>query len=72
VIAEGVETEAQLLFLRRFGCDEMQGFYFAPSMTAEDCGRALTENWNLSDGRPAAAPLLEAVALGGESRAKTL
>ncbi|MES3022133.1 MAG: EAL domain-containing protein [Pseudomonadota bacterium] len=29
VIAEGVEKDAQLAYLRRHGCDEMQGYYFS-------------------------------------------
>jgi EAL domain-containing protein (putative c-di-GMP-specific phosphodiesterase class I) len=29
VIAEGVETEAQLSYLRERGCDQIQGFYFS-------------------------------------------
>jgi len=32
VVAEGVETENQLDFLRQSGCDQVQGFYFARPM----------------------------------------
>jgi diguanylate cyclase (GGDEF)-like protein len=35
VVAEGVETDHELAELRRFGCDAVQGFYFARPMTAE-------------------------------------
>jgi diguanylate cyclase (GGDEF)-like protein/PAS domain S-box-containing protein len=35
VIAEGVETEAQLSFLRALRCDEIQGYYFSKPLTAD-------------------------------------
>jgi len=35
VIAEGVEDEAQLLFLRKNHCDEIQGYYFSRPLTSD-------------------------------------
>jgi len=41
VVAEGVEDEAQLAFLRTNGCDEMQGFLFSQAIPAGECGDLL-------------------------------
>jgi diguanylate cyclase (GGDEF)-like protein len=35
VIAEGVETEAQMSFLRAHQCDEIQGYYFSKPLAAD-------------------------------------
>lgn len=44
VVAEGVETEAQLTFLRDQGCDDIQGFLFSRPISAEAFERWLREN----------------------------
>ena len=37
VVAEGVETEAQLHFLRSHRCDEIQGYWLSPPLEADAC-----------------------------------
>lgn len=36
VVAEGVETAAQLEFLKNAGCSEYQGYYFSPPLAANE------------------------------------
>lgn len=44
VIAEGVESEAQMAFLELHHCDDMQGYYFSPPLPAQDVTLLLREN----------------------------
>jgi diguanylate cyclase (GGDEF)-like protein/PAS domain S-box-containing protein len=41
VIAEGVETRAQLNFLQLHGCNEGQGYYFSPPVVAEQAEKLI-------------------------------
>ncbi|MFZ2633160.1 MAG: EAL domain-containing protein [Desulfosalsimonadaceae bacterium] len=43
VIAEGIETEGQLSYLRAQHCDEMQGFYFSKPLPCRDLEQLLRE-----------------------------
>jgi EAL domain-containing protein (putative c-di-GMP-specific phosphodiesterase class I) len=41
VIAEGVETQEQLSFLRSHQCDEMQGYWYSKPLPAADMAKLL-------------------------------
>jgi len=44
VVAEGVETAEQSLFLNDNGCDYLQGFFFSKPVKAEELQQLLAEN----------------------------
>jgi diguanylate cyclase (GGDEF)-like protein len=47
VVAEGVETEAQLTLLARNRCDEVQGYYISRPLGGEQCAAFLREDRRL-------------------------
>ncbi len=47
VVAEGVETEGQLGYLRLHGCDDMQGYYFCRPVPPDAFEQMLRENRRL-------------------------
>ena len=60
VVAQGVESEAQVTLLRSLGCDEVQGFLWSPPVPASECEKLLV------------AGVLPATTLGrGGARRKT-
>jgi EAL domain-containing protein (putative c-di-GMP-specific phosphodiesterase class I) len=64
VIAEGVENEAQMSFLRAHHCDEIQGYYFSKPLAVDKIAD------KLRGGYP--EPYVRAQASGGQSSQGTL
>src|SRR5918992_3220638 len=46
-VAEGVESERQVVFLRSLNCDYGQGYYFSRPLPAQDCTELLKEKRQL-------------------------
>ena len=47
VVAEGVETQVQLDFLRNLKCDEIQGYLFSPPLSADEFEKILVQGRRL-------------------------
>ncbi len=45
VIAEGVETEAQMEFLKKHKCDEMQGYFWSPPVSSDNIEQMLSPGY---------------------------
>ncbi len=56
VVAEGVEEEAQLRFLRERGCEMMQGYYFSKPVPADEFTEILRDGRRLALPRGPAIP----------------
>ncbi|WP_345892419.1 hypothetical protein [Mesorhizobium amorphae] len=63
-MAEGVETDDQVAFLRKNNCDEMQGYHFSKPISAADIQQLLNP-----PGRPESIPSSWAP-LGGDRMRK--
>jgi diguanylate cyclase (GGDEF)-like protein/PAS domain S-box-containing protein len=51
IVAEGVETVAQMAFLRDLGCDQLQGYLFSPAVGATEFARMQRDGERLNVAR---------------------
>lgn len=49
VVAKGVETPEQYLFLKQYGCDDIQGYLFYPPLSEFDATLAMQNRFALQD-----------------------
>ena len=71
VVAEGVETEEQLDYLRRHRCDEIQGYYFSRPVPAAQFEAMLQDEKRLAPA-PDAVVLIAAAPAPGDSMGMVL
>ena len=59
VIAEGVETADQIVFYKSHGCDQVQGWFYSHSVSAETIATLLKDGWQRSGVKPAKSGLVQ-------------
>jgi EAL domain-containing protein (putative c-di-GMP-specific phosphodiesterase class I)/CheY-like chemotaxis protein len=67
VIAEGVETEGQLGYLRDLGCEEIQGYYFSRPLSEQDFVALLQSGRGIAPTPKTATRERVLLLVGGES-----
>jgi diguanylate cyclase (GGDEF)-like protein/PAS domain S-box-containing protein len=68
VIAEGVETEAQLAYLQRHDCDQMQGYYFSKPLAMLELEQLLHDDKRLADRQDETHPLQTVLLVAADER----